>query len=57
MRFRNAFGAFGFDAECEIADTAPDRLHVTWRNGGHEAVLDANLTTYEFAITADGQPV
>ena len=24
---------------------------------GHEAVLDANLTTYEFAITADGQPI
>ena len=57
LRFRNAFGAFGFDAECEVADTAPDQLHVTWRNGGHEAVLDANLTTYEFAITADGQPV
>ncbi|MGV8848820.1 MAG: sucrose phosphorylase [Propionibacteriaceae bacterium] len=57
LRFRNAFGAFGFDAECEVADTAPDQLHVTWRNGGHEAVLDANLTTYSFAITADGQPV
>ncbi len=23
LRFRNAFGAFGFDAECEVADTAP----------------------------------
>jgi glycosidase len=57
LKFRNAFGAFGFDAECEVADTAGDRLHVTWRQGGHEAVLDANLTTYEFAITADGQPV
>jgi len=57
LRFRNAFGAFGFDAECEVADTAGDRLHITWRQGGHEAVLDANLTTYEFAITADGQPV
>jgi hypothetical protein len=57
LRFRNAFGAFGFDAECEVADTAPDQLRVTWRNGGHEAVLEADLTTYEFAITADGQPV
>ncbi len=57
LRFRNAFGAFGFDAECEVADTAADQLRITWRQGGHEAVLDANLTTYEFAITADGQPV
>jgi hypothetical protein len=57
LRFRNAFGAFGFDAECEVADTAPDQLHLTWRNSGHEAVLDAYLTTSEFVITADGQPV
>jgi len=57
LRFRNSFGAFGFDAECQVADTDPDQLHVTWRNGGHEAVLDANLATYEFTITADGQLV
>ncbi|HSN11856.1 MAG TPA: sucrose phosphorylase, partial [Propionibacteriaceae bacterium] len=57
LRFRNTFGAFGFDATCEVAETPTDELVVTWRKGDHEAVLRANLATYEFSVTADGRPV
>jgi len=57
LRFRNSFGAFGFDAECQVADTAPDQLRITWRHGEDEAVLDANLTTCEFTVTANGVTV
>ncbi len=57
LRFRNAFGAFGFDASCVVDETPADRLRITWCKGDHEAVLEADLGTYEFTITADGQPV
>jgi len=57
LRFRNAFGAFGFDAACVVDETPADQLRITWCKGDHEAVLEANLGTYEFTITADGQPV
>lgn len=57
LRFRTSFGAFGFDATCEVADTAPDRLHITWRKDDHEAVLDADLTSLSFTVTADGTEV
>jgi len=57
LRFRNSFGAFGFDAECQVADTDPDQLRITWRHGEDEAVLDANLTTCEFTVTANGVTV
>jgi sucrose phosphorylase len=57
LRFRNSFGAFGFDAECQVADTDPDQLRITWRHGEDEAVLDANLTTLEFTVTANGVTV
>jgi hypothetical protein len=57
LRFRNSFGAFGFDAECQVADTDPDHLRITWRRGEDEAVLDANLTTLEFTVTANGVTV
>lgn len=57
LRFRNSFGAFGFDAECEVGQTADDQLRITWRKGDHVAVLEANLATYAFSVTADGQPV
>ncbi|HET9127832.1 MAG TPA: sucrose phosphorylase [Propionibacteriaceae bacterium] len=56
LRFRNTFGAFGFDAECVVELPASDRLRITWRKDGHEAVLDADLTAVSFTITADGQP-
>ena len=57
LRFRNSFGAFGFDAECQVSDTDPDQLRITWRRGDDEAVLDANLTTLEFTVTANGVTV
>ncbi len=57
LRFRSSFGAFGFDAACEVAETPAHVLQVTWRKGGHEAVLSADLATYDVVITADGQPV
>ena len=51
LRFRNTFGAFGFDAEVEVADTADDRLSVTWRKGEVWARLDADLAAESFEIT------
>lgn len=57
LKWRNTFGAFGFDADCQIDHDTPERLRVTWRSGGHEAVLDADLSAMSFAVTADGRPV
>ena len=45
------------DLECQVADTDPDQLRITWRHGEDEAVLDANLTTLEFTVTANGVTV
>lgn len=52
LRFRNSFAAFGFDAACELAQTASDQLVITWRNHGATAKLDADLSAERFAITA-----
>ena len=52
LRFRNTFGAFGFDASCEVAETSPDRLVITWRKGRLATTLDADLTGGSFRITA-----
>ena len=57
LRFRNTFGAFGWDAECTVADTADDQLRITWRKGGHVAELSADLSAMTFEITADGAAV
>ena len=54
LRFRNTFGAFGFDATCEVAETTPERLLITWRNRGSSATLDADLAAESFTITAVG---
>ena len=51
LRFRNTFGAFGFDADCEVADTGPATLSITWRKGEVWARLDADLTSESFEIT------
>ena len=51
LQFRNSFGAFGFDATCEVADTAPDKLSITWRKDGLWARLDADLASETFEIT------
>ncbi|MCE1173292.1 MAG: sucrose phosphorylase [Propionibacteriales bacterium] len=60
LRFRASFPAFGFDAECEIADSAADRLVITWRRDGATATLDADLSAETFTIRAryaDGREV
>lgn len=52
LRFRATFGAFGFDATCEVADTEPGRLRITWSKGDTQAVLDADLVAETFTVTA-----
>ncbi|MCG2805643.1 sucrose phosphorylase [Propionicimonas sp.] len=52
LRFRRDFPAFGFDAECEVADTAADRLAITWRRAGAAATLDVDLVAETFTIRA-----
>ena len=52
LRFRNTFGAFGFDATCELAQTAADQLHITWSRNGNTATLAADLAATSFVITA-----
>ncbi len=55
LRFRNTFGAFGFDAACEVAETSPETLRITWRKGGLVATLDADLAAETFTITATAE--
>lgn len=58
LRFRAGFDAFGFDADCEVADTAPDRLCITWSRNGATATLDADLAAETFTIaTTDASGV
>ncbi len=52
LRFRNTFGAFGWDATCEVAKTSPEKLSITWRKGDLAATLDADLSADTFTITA-----
>lgn len=57
LKFRNSFGAFGFDAECQVADTEPGRLQITWTKNGDTAVLDADMAAASVTVTgtnADG---
>ena len=55
LRFRNTFGAFGFDATCEVAETSPQTLRITWTRGGLSATLDADLVAETFTITATAE--
>ena len=55
LRFRNTFGAFGWDATLEVADTPAHLLELTWRKGEHVARLAADLAASTFTITADGE--
>ncbi len=57
LKWRNTFGAFGFDAECQVDQAGPERLRITWRKDGHEAALDADISALSFTVTADGEPV
>jgi glycosidase len=55
LRFRNTFGAFGFDATCEVAETSPQALRISWSRGGLTATLDADLAAESFTINATGE--
>lgn len=50
-RFRNTFGAFGFDAECRVEQSGPSGLTITWRKGDAEARLVADLATESVTVT------
>lgn len=60
LRFRASFGAFGWDAQCTVEDTADDQLAITWTKDGLTARLDANLATLQVHVVgtdADGHEV
>ena len=57
LKWRNTFGAFGFEAECQVEHDTPERVRITWRKDGHEAVLNADLSALSFTVSADGQTV
>lgn len=50
MCFRNSCPAF--DGEC-ICETNGDRLVIERNNGKVKAILEANLTTYQFTIKVE----
>ncbi len=52
LKFRADFDAFGFDADCDVADTEPGRLRITWSRNGAATTLDADLEAETFTITA-----
>lgn len=52
LRFRNSFGAFGFDAELEILASEPHVLALRWRRAGNEATLEADLARETYRISA-----
>ncbi len=50
MEFRNSYPAF--DGEYTIHETDSDELlEISWKKDKHEAVLKANLQTYDYAIS------
>ena len=48
IKLRNNSPAFC--GELNIADTAEDRLEMTWSNGGSRATLQANLLDFSFTV-------
>ena len=55
LKWRNQFGAFGFDAQMEFGCPEPHRVQMTWRNRGCTATLEADLKTAGFRITAQDE--
>jgi len=52
MEFRNSYPAF--DGDYTIHDTTSDELlEISWKRDEYEAVLKANLATYEYVISYD----
>lgn len=49
IRLRNTSPAF--DGELTVSDTDEHRLHLTWKNTGSIAMLNADLHDYSFSIT------
>lgn len=57
LKFRNSFPAFGWDGVCSIELPAEHELRISWKKGEDEAVLEANLETFDFRVTANGQEI
>ena len=53
LRLRNISPAF--DGELEIHDSGEHRLHLTWKNNGCVATLNADLRAYGFSVTHKGK--
>lgn len=51
MKFRNSHPAFALEGDC-ITETENSRLKITRKYGEHEAVLEADLISHEFHISA-----
>ena len=52
LRFRNGFGAFGFDAELEVLPAESHVLALRWTRDGNAATLVADLAQESYRITA-----
>jgi sucrose phosphorylase len=52
LRFRNSFGAFGFDSDLELLPTEPHVLGLKWTHAGNEATLEADLLRETWTIRA-----
>lgn len=52
LRFRNAFGSFGFDSELEVLPAEPHVLALRWTRDGNAATLEADLAQETYRITA-----
>ena len=52
LKFRNRFPAFCWDAAIDVSDSNDGRLSISWEMAGHRAVLDADLTTFDFTISS-----
>lgn len=52
LKFRNRFGAFGFDANLQVIESESEFLKLRWEKNGYTATMEANLTNYTFAIYA-----
>jgi sucrose phosphorylase len=49
LKLRNTHPAF--DGQLEITPTESNRLHLTWRNGDHVAILEAGLRGHGFNVS------
>ena len=52
LRFRNTAAAFGFEAELLIRCPSEHALRIEWRREGARAILEADLQTFAFTVSA-----